>query len=432
MKSRVLIASALLAVAMMAASVFPTLAQDPAVPQAGEVLRHITVVGRGTVNVSPDVATINVGAETQAEDVAEAVAQNAETMDRILAALEEAGVAEEDIQTSEYSIFFDEGFRGADVPPQPTFRVFNMVRVIIRDLDRLGEFIGVAVDAGANRLFGVSFALSDTAEAEATAREEAVADARQRAEHLASLVGASVGEVISVSEVVMGAVPFPSASAFDMGAGGPGIVPGQLEFTTNIQVIYALGPAEAKAVAPVAQATITPGEGTDTYSLSLIPVPSPSMTEEGRTLAATVEVRAEGEDEPAQTLEVLFRTPFETAEQVDLWAEEMDLIVEDINFDGFQDFAVTEPGGANWQVSHWYLYDEEAGEFITNEFTEQLSLLPWASYSLDPVDQTITVTNRLGATGSVETVYLVHEGELVLVSADPDAPTIESGPFSGR
>jgi uncharacterized protein YggE len=424
----------LLVTLLMVAGTVPALAQAP---DAG---RTLTVVGRGTASVSPDVATANIGAETQAPDVSEAVAQNTATMDAILAALVEAGVAEQDIQTSEYSIFFDEGFRGVDVPAEPTFRVFNMVRVTIRDLTSVGDVIQAAVDAGANRLYGVSFAISDTSEAEAEAREEAIADARQRTEHLASLVGASVGEVISVSEVVTGGFPFSGlGGAADLGAGGPGIVPGQLDFTVNIQVVYALVPGgEAEVPAgtpevteePVAEATITPGEGAQTYSLSLIPNPDPSTTAEGRTLAATVEVTAEGAAEPAQTLDVLFHTPFETPEQLALWAEEMDLIIEDINFDGFQDFAVVEPGGTNWQVSHWYLYDEGAGEFITNKFTEQLSLLPWASYSLDSTDQTITVTNMLGAAGSVETVYLVQDDQLELVSADPDAPTIETGPFS--
>jgi len=207
------------------------------------MLRHITVVGEGKVSVVPDIATLQVGVETKAPEVTQAMDDNDEIMANILEALDEAGVAEEDIRTSQFSIFFDEGFRGPDIEQEPVYRVSNMVTVIVRDLESVGNLLDAAVEAGANRVYGVNFTVEDWSEAEFEARELAVADARERAEHLAELVDVEVGEVISISEVIgAGVVPTPMAvmeRAVGLGGGAP-IVPGQQEVTTRIQVTFAI------------------------------------------------------------------------------------------------------------------------------------------------------------------------------------------------
>ena len=438
-------------------------AQGPTIASDGQPTRFVTVVGHGSVRARPDVAVVNLGVEAKAADVPSAVSQSSDTMDGIRAALVEAGVAEEDVQTSEYSIFFDESFSGPDVPAEPSYRVLNMVSVTIRDLATVGDVIAAAVGAGANRFYGISFALSDTSGLEVGAREKAIADARQRAEHLATLVGASVGDVISVSEVVTGGLQPPAVAAVAGGrGGGPTISPGQLEFSTDIQVSYELnlsqaasgeatteaGPTESAGTAeataaveataeatvaaeptiaipesatPVAAGLVTPG-GATSYTVRLYANPLPSETAGNLFLVGWVRVLPLGSDTPTQTLTVEFH-----ARERGLAGTK--LIGEDINFDGYWDLAVVEPGGAKWQVSHWYLFDPESGTFVTNTLTEQLGLLPWVTYTLDAQTQEIHLQNIAGQT-PVETVYALENGELVLVSADPDAPTLENNPFS--
>lgn len=422
--------------ALLIVSVLWLVGSSVALAQApGSDVRHITVVGRGLVNAVPDIATLNLGVETQSPDISQAMADNTAAMDAIYAALSEAGVADADVQTSDYSIYFDEGYRGDGVTPQPTFRVSHMVRATIRDLAGVGDAISAAVEAGANRMYGVTFSLSDTAAAESLAREKAVTNANARAEHLAVLVGASLGKVINITEVIGGgyAMPYRAGGAADgMGGGGPAIAPGQLEFTVDLQVTYALLPgAVVETATPTLNGQVSPGTG-DTFGLTVTFSEAP-VTDDGRTLAAWVDVTRQGEDEPFQRLDILFRTPFETAEQLALWSSETKLLFEDINFDGNLDFAVVEPSGATWQVSHWFIYDAETDGFIANDLTEQLSLLPWNTYALDADARLITVTNFIGASGEVETVYeLGEDGSLTLVRADAGAPTIEAGPFSGQ
>ncbi|MGI6207235.1 MAG: SIMPL domain-containing protein [Anaerolineae bacterium] len=253
-------------------------AQAPTVPGPSSLTRHITVVGQATVSASPDVARANIGVEIAAAQVSDAVSQVSTAMDAVLAALQEAGVAEEDIQTSEYTIFFDPGFAGTDVPAEPTYRVRNMVLVTIRQPERVGEVIQAAITAGANQIFGITFALADTSEVEAQAREMAVADAQRRAEELAALAGVTLGEVINVSEVVIGGIPFQGVNvAAEAGAGGPGIVPGQLDFTTNVQVTYALDLTGAPAPKVTPTVTETP-EATPTVEKTVTGTPEPEAS----------------------------------------------------------------------------------------------------------------------------------------------------------
>jgi uncharacterized protein YggE len=233
----------------------------PALAQAGAVTRNITVVGTGTVSVSPDAAMANLGVESSAPDVAQAVSENEERMNAVLQALQEAGVSQENIRTSEYSIFFDEGIRGPDEPAQPVYRVFNTVLVTIEDIAAIGEVLDAGIAAGANRIYGVSLTVQDPSEAMSQAREEAMQDARDRAEALAELQGVGVGPIVSISEVVTGG-PIPLfagglATEAPTAQAGP-IAPGQLEVSVRIQVTFELLPEGAEGETPEPTATPAP------------------------------------------------------------------------------------------------------------------------------------------------------------------------------
>ena len=214
--------------------------------ETGASDRTITVVGRGEVKVSPDVATTNLGVEVMAPTVAEAMDQAEERMNAVLAALKAAGIADKDIQTSNFSINFERQSpeatpRADDAEPAGVYRVSNIVQVTIRDLNTVGDIIDAAVAAGANNVWGVSFGLEDTEVLEAQAREKAVANARARAESLAELNGVAVGDVIHISEIV-GAAPGPvyaEAARAAYGGGAP-IEAGEVTFATQIQIVYAM------------------------------------------------------------------------------------------------------------------------------------------------------------------------------------------------
>jgi uncharacterized protein len=210
----------------------------------------ITVVGQGSVKIKPDIAQISIGVETSADTVSEAVKQNETQMAAILAALKDMGIAEKDIQTTNYSVYFDRypqpmsNTEPATSEVKPQYRVSNMVNVTVRDLEKVGDVLDAVIEAGANNIWGVTFSLDDPKVAQADARAKAISDAQARAEALAELSGVKLGPVMSVSEVVGGgAVSMPVAMAPERAAGGGGsISPGELEVTYQVQVAYFIAP----------------------------------------------------------------------------------------------------------------------------------------------------------------------------------------------
>lgn len=212
----------------------------PAIPGS------ITVVGRGEAFGRPDQAQAQIGVEIFAETVDEATSQNQATFDNIMAALVDLGIAEEDIQTSNYSVWADQRYSETGTPQGIVgYRVTNQVNVTIRDISRVSDVLAAAIDAGANSIYGVYFSVSDPAALEAEARAAAMADAAQRAESLAELGSVELGSIQIISEVIGSGVP--PIMRGDMGgamaqeaAAAPGISPGQLSFQVQVQVTYGL------------------------------------------------------------------------------------------------------------------------------------------------------------------------------------------------
>lgn len=244
-----------LVAALLVSGLLPAQAAPAAQTGATQpVSRTITVVGRGEVKVKPDLATTTVGVEALGPTVDAAMEDAQARMTSVLDALKKLGIADKDIQTSNFSINFErqstdsptvtaQATPGAFQPPAGFYRVSNMVQVNIRDLTKVSEVIDTAVKAGANNVWGISFGLDNTDELEGQAREAAVADAKARAESLAELTGVKVGSVMAVSEVV-GNQSIPMFATADRAVGlGGGSTPtesGEVTFSTQIQVVYAI------------------------------------------------------------------------------------------------------------------------------------------------------------------------------------------------
>jgi uncharacterized protein YggE len=249
---KVLLVTALLALSLAACAsaqaqpqeVSSAVAQGAPIAAAAEAQRAITVVGVGKVSLVPDIARINVGAEARASTVSEAKAEVDGQIDAIMAVLKELGVADKDIQTSHYGIYYErEPFpgpvrEGGSAEEQGAYRVSNMLEVTVRDVNVAGDVLDGVVEAGANQVYGVTFTVSDDSKWQSEARKNAVADARARAQELAGLTGVELGEVQLVSEVIGGG-PVPIAYA-ERAMGGGGIAPGELEMSTQVQVTFAI------------------------------------------------------------------------------------------------------------------------------------------------------------------------------------------------
>jgi uncharacterized protein YggE len=200
--------------------------------------------GEGKVIVTPDIATVSLGIEAQEATVSEAQAEAQSAMDRVMHALATNGVAEKDIQTQYFNI--SQITRWDDNNQQETvigYRVTNTVTAKIRDVTKAGIVIDAVSLAGGDltRVNYITFSVDDPTRYHDEARDKAMADARGKAEQLASLAGVKLGKPTYISESsysppVYREVPVEPVAP----APATPISPGEMEITLNVQVVYSI------------------------------------------------------------------------------------------------------------------------------------------------------------------------------------------------
>lgn len=212
-----------------------------AAPQPGQ--RTIIVTGTGTTRVSPDIAVVSLGVQTQGADIGAAVQQNNRRARAVTDALLNQGVAAEDMRTVNFYVSSQQLFDPMGLPTGETsFTVDNTILFTLRAPDKLGEVLQVALRVGSNSVQSVSFSVADPSVPMDEARQLAVADAQRQAEQLAAAAGASLGEVLSIGEGGNVVPVYYEAPAFGKGGGGGGVPveSGTLEFPAQITLTYIL------------------------------------------------------------------------------------------------------------------------------------------------------------------------------------------------
>ncbi len=236
---RPLIAASLLAVAAVPMAA-PVLAQDAAQAIAGT---RLDVVATGETRRAPDIVNINAGVVTQAQSATDAIRQNAERMAAVRRALEQAGIAARDIQTSNVSLHPEYRYQENQPPQLVGYRASNQVNVRFRDIAASGRILDALVAQGANQINGPMLGIDAPEAALDEARTAAIADARARADLYARALGMRVVRVLSVSEA--NAVPAPPVPVLRMQAAdargeATSIEPGEQVLSVSLTVSFEL------------------------------------------------------------------------------------------------------------------------------------------------------------------------------------------------
>jgi uncharacterized protein YggE len=203
--------------------------------------RVLSVSGTGTVYLTPDIAYLNVGVHTEDAAIAAAVDSNNTRAQALVDALVSLGIASQDIQTSNFSVWSTEAYNDVGTP-YTKYVVDNTVYITVRDLGQLGALLNTVVSAGANNINSLMFDVADKTAALAEARQVAMANANSLASELAQTAGVSVGEIQSISYSDYTPSPY-----YGMGGGGASvpnatvpIQPGQFEVTVTVSVTYGI------------------------------------------------------------------------------------------------------------------------------------------------------------------------------------------------
>lgn len=221
-----------------------TLMLSLSLPAWAEDAPTVTVTGNATVSLMADTATIWIGASTRKDSVAQAQSENDSIMTAVLAALLKAGIPQEDIATSMYDInVIQPDPYGSWAKDNPQYEVSNVLFVTIRDLNVLSAAIDAASTAGANNIYGLSFASSKNQEAYDRALERAVEDAARKAHVLAKATGKELGDVVSIGNEQLYGGAYGIMNSMDMMSrkeSGAVIVSGDVSVSANITITYKL------------------------------------------------------------------------------------------------------------------------------------------------------------------------------------------------
>lgn len=205
----------------------------------------ITLSGEGKVTAKPDIAYLSLGIFSTGADVASTQKRNTEQMNAITSAMKAFDIKDEDLQTSNYSVSPEYDYRDGKQTLRG-YRVSQNLSIKIRDLSKIGDILAKAGELGSNEIYGVTFNVDDPTELESQARDEAISDAKDKADALARQLGVRLGRIVSFSED--GYVPTAMRSDYSayakeqaMGVGGapsPDIQSGSLDVVKNVSVTF--------------------------------------------------------------------------------------------------------------------------------------------------------------------------------------------------
>ena len=206
--------------------------------------RSVHVTGSGSVTGEPDIATLYLGVSVEKESVEEAREEAASAMTAVIASLKANDIAENDIQTENFSVYpqydyTDEGrvLRG--------YRVNNTVSAKVRELESLSDIIDDAIGAGGDIVVvnSIQFMIEDPTPLQALARTLAVENAKAKAETLAEASDVILGKPITITETTRTTGPpiaYAESAEFaeDAARSSTPIEAGELTVTINVTIVY--------------------------------------------------------------------------------------------------------------------------------------------------------------------------------------------------
>lgn len=211
-----------------------TITVQPQPPQ-----RTITVTGTGLVTLTPDIAHIYIGVHSEDASASVATTDNNTKAQGIIDAIKAAGVADKDIQTTNFSIYPQQQYDNNGNMTGIIYVVENTVYVTVRDLTGLGSLLDASVRAGANTINSISFDVAEKTAALSEARSAAVVDARKQADELTGATGVTIGNVLTISYYDSSApVSIQYSRAAMTEASSVPVQAGSMQITTTVTIVY--------------------------------------------------------------------------------------------------------------------------------------------------------------------------------------------------
>lgn len=242
-----MIVAALFAVLIVIVAVFMVFAAMNEYKKGGYIGQDIvakntiTISGEGKIFATPDIGLITLGVVSQASTVAPAQKDNTDKMNKIIKAMKNLGTEEKDLKTTSYNIYPRYNYeRGTQTIIG--YEVNQPLEIKIRNLDKVGDILGKAAELGANQVGSLTFTFDDPEKLNQDARAKAIANAKEKADALANILGVKLVRIINFTESsYIPPIPYSAERTLGMGGGGastPDIQTGQNQVTSNVTIVY--------------------------------------------------------------------------------------------------------------------------------------------------------------------------------------------------
>ncbi len=217
--------------------------QAAAAAADGKTLASVTVVGHGSAFAKPDTARLSIGVTVHRGTVVDSMNAASALQSKVLAAVQGAGVAQQDIVTD--SIYVSEHW---EFGSKNGYDASQSANIAVRDLSKVSAVVSAAthVATDSSDIGGITFSRDETASLLPAIRQSAMASAKSAADAWAGLNKCTVGGVTSISEVISNdtATVQQHNTAGQGGAGGSGggvpVEPGRAQIQLDVQVSYAM------------------------------------------------------------------------------------------------------------------------------------------------------------------------------------------------
>lgn len=213
----------------------------------------ILVTGSATTTAKSDRVIVSLGVETTNRTAEQTLFSNSNLMNKVIEAVKIAGVQENELSTSSFTItpnynYSQYGSRGN----LTDFTVSNSIQIDSNNIDQVSKWIDVAVKSGANNINNIYFSLSDTKleDIKNNLLKQAVINAKIKADIVSSAAGSNITGIKSIAVGGIGMpppimpYPGPSLSAKSIGSEAYSATPileGDQEISVSVSIIYFLG-----------------------------------------------------------------------------------------------------------------------------------------------------------------------------------------------
>jgi uncharacterized protein YggE len=207
--------------------------------------RTLNIAGSAEVHAVPDAALVSTGVVTESDTAAAALKGSSAALAKVLDAIRSFGVEARDLQTGGLSLeahtYRPEKPSATDRPRIIGYTAANEVTVRVRDLAKLGDLLDKVAVAGANRIDGIEFIVSNPEALLDEARRKAVADAKDKADLYARAAAFTLGKVMSLTEESLPSSPRPMARALAASAAAPvPVEAGEMTLSVRVRVVWSL------------------------------------------------------------------------------------------------------------------------------------------------------------------------------------------------